>query len=252
MNLDNSHPESCPNTSIEKQPALKLTRPRRCKLEHLPAHIRQELDELICCGCGERTIKKTLLERHGAICPILHAALGTYRAYIRLYKPQILKRQRINQLMMTDQAENMQDVKMVMDSVLNPESAGTPQDRSKAFRGLLSRIEGRIKILEEAQDSDVPDPRTESVIAAYMKEEKAILETLTKMAPQFEKDKQKEFLDEINYYTQVFINVVINSYRIVNGNTNLSLFAQTFQERLEDAVRNYRVSKQQVLKQAGF
>ncbi len=243
MNLNNNPPEDRNDTPLENQ-TVKPNRARHCKLENLPESIRRELDELIWRGHGERAIKKALLQNHGTAFPLLGASVGTYRTYIQLQKPQIQKRQQITRLMAAANVEGLKEVEMVKDLILNPEKMGTPQERSKIFNELLSHIEDRIKILEAAQDSTDPDPRTEQVIAGYLKEEKAILETLAKLAPQFENDHQREFLIEIEYYTQVFTNVVFNSYRIVNGDTNYLSFAQTFKERLTDAVKNYRASKQ--------
>jgi hypothetical protein len=250
MNLNNNAPENRNDISLENQTA-KPNRIRHCKLENLPESIRRDLDELIWRGHGERAIKKALLQNHGTASPLLGASVGTYRTYIQLHKPQIQKRQQITRLMAAANVEGLKEVEMVKDLILNPEKMGTPQERSKIFNGLLNRIEGRIKILEAAQDSTDPDPHTEQVIAGYLKEEKAILETLAKLAPQFENDYQKEFLIEIEYYTQVFINVAFNSYRIVNGDTNYALFAQTFKERLTEAVKNYRASKHQALRNTG-
>jgi len=200
------------------------------KLDLLSDNIKKEMNNLILQGCGEVMLKKITEERFGNKTYLLPASIETYRAYINKVKPTLLEEQKIQKELTEASSTELADMKDVISAIEKDDLDNIKQTLQK----LYERCAARIKWIEiqQSRPGMFPSSQMESVLGAYFREQRNILEKLVSLKVELQKDSKKQLYEELENLTYMWLVTVRNCYKKLHGEEKLSEFSRLLQEDL--------------------
>lgn len=214
----------------------------RGTLEMLPHEVKSDMEEQMR-QIGVAAAFKYTVEKYGTKYPNV-AKLNKqsfYRYYTR-HRIDIAKELELQKKSAPPPPEILGVIEAITSPVISLE------DKKQALIALYDSCKARSELLERRNDSYI-DPQLEALILANRKEQRTIIEKVTILSDHLSKESDKDFIQEMMTLVQVILSTVYNSYKIVNGNNNFSLFSSTVEEALKVTMQSYRTEKEKLLQQ---
>jgi hypothetical protein len=236
-------PEAPPvseNTSPKKR---KQGKPGKGILRNLPVEVREDMEKCMR-EKNSNAACKYMQEKYGEQFPILKE-LSPASFYI-YFKQHNVKNSKALALQI-ESAAPPKEILNVIDKITD-ESIGL-QDKRAALVALFNACQTRIEILI-ARQANFVDPAIEGLIAVNVKEQHALIKTISTLQDQLSKDADKDWLNESIQLVQVILSAVYNSYRLVHTDqSNFSMFSSTLGENIQSLLKNYKQEKEKLKKE---
>jgi hypothetical protein len=219
----------------------KETVERSNKLELLPDHIKKDLHELIAKGFGDANIKKALEDRYTGKTTFLPAAIGTFKSYRMAHHHEIMKMVELQKNLIESTKDSLNDVKDAVNTTTD--NIISLENKRNVLETLFNKCAQRIKIIETLNGGNWPSAQFEQVIGAYVREQRAILETLVKLQAELSKDTEGQVYKEIENILYAWLVAVLNCYKQINGEQKFSEFKGLLTDELGKVLQSFGVNK---------
>jgi hypothetical protein len=227
-------PEIPPEDLVESPKEEKVVKPYHSKLDLLPEYIKKDLHDLIRNGMGEQRIKNAIEERYLGKTKFLPAAKETYRYYINAHKEELMKEVNIQKAILDSTKESLGDMKDILGGEIDGSSI---ENKKRALERLYDRCNKRIQLIESSQ-STILSAQLESVIGAYLREQRSILETLLTLQTELRKDTTAQLYAEMENITYDWCVRVLDIYKKLHGEDKISEFKLALKEELPKILRS--------------
>jgi len=213
---------------------------KMCKLEFLPDEIKKEMNELIQQGVKSVTLKKVIEERFVNKSQFLPASYPTYQVYIDAHKDELMHQLTVQKSLVESTKESYSDMKTAIEAIV---SEDTLENKKKALEVLYKRIEERIQLLKDTQASGFLSAQLETVIGAYIREQRTIIEKLITLKKDLEEDNTAQLYSIMENLTYAWFVTVLNAFKKVHGENQFIEFQSILKEELPKITESYRVNK---------
>jgi hypothetical protein len=224
--------EEIETTEVETEGKKK----KMCKLEFLPLEIKKELNALIQQGLGQVNLKKVLEERFPNKSQFLPASHPTYQVYIDAHKDELMHQLTVQKSLVESTKESYVDMKTAIEAVVSDD---TLENKKKALEVLYKRIDERIELLKDTQASGFLSAQLETVIGAYIREQRNIIEKLITLKADLEKDNSAQLYAEFENLTYSWFVTVLNAFKKVHNEDKLIEFQSILKEELPKITQEY-------------
>lgn len=138
-----------------------------------------------------------------------------------------------------------EDLQKAVSTVINPEIS--IENKKEALASLFNKATQRIAILE-ARQKNYLDPEIEPLIGSYMREQRALLETVTKLQEVLQRDVLAQMRGELDEYTRVILTTVYASYKLnhldSDPTSKFDAFRATLEQHLVQTLKAYKTTSQ--------
>lgn len=232
---------SVPEPVIENQTEPEVKKPYNSTLDLLPDHMRKDLDELVVKGYGGWKLKKVMEDRYLGKTTFLPVTKETFDNYVKANKERIMKVANIQKSLVEATKESLSDMKEIVDSTVD--GGISLENKMQVLVSLFSKCQKRIELIE-ASNSSFLNPQYEQVIGAYMREQRAILETIVKLQDELNKNTGDKIYNEFEKLTYSWLVTVINCYKKIHGDTKLIEFKGSLTDDLKNVLVNFNSNKE--------
>lgn len=251
--MDENIPQQ-PIESAPKNPAHLGIAPNTTKVEHkaktmrlkgtlenLAPEVKAEMEEYMR-KVNPHAAKKYMVEKYGKDYPNL-ADLSTvsFHNYFKRHKVKMAQELELQK----QSAAVTPEIMGVIDAITNPDVSII--DKKTALTALYNACEARNKLLLSRQTSFL-DPLYEKLLSDNRKEQHSLIKTVTTLGDQLSRESDKDFLSELESFTQVLLSSVINTYKLIHSSdlSKFSEFSSTLSSNLELNLKSYKSAKEQL------
>lgn len=214
----------------------------KCKLDLLPDNMKKVLHELIAQGEGAVRTKKALEDRFLGKTTLLPATIKTYHTYIREHKEEILKRVELEKSLVETTKESVADMKELLNA--DPTKPIPLDNKKKALERLFERVQTRVALLETKQNGFF-DAQYETIIGAYFRELRTIVEKMVEYQAELRKDTSDQLYDEFENLVYSWVVSVFNIYKQIHGDTKFLEFKNLMNEEIPKVIAGYRQKREE-------
>ena len=234
--------EVIPNEPKQEKDENPARRPS--VLSTLPPELLEEVNTRLQSGEKITAIREDMIQKY----PNVKQLKIGYQSWVNHFKKltggtsKELKDGTIVKKEMVAALPSADDLQKVVSQVINPEIS--IENKKEALAALFNKATERLKILENRQKNYI-DPDIEALIGGYMKEQRALLETVTKLQEVLQKDVLAQMRGELSEYTRVILTTVYQSHNLTyTGKENkFDLFRITLEEHLEQTLKAYSATQ---------
>ena len=229
--------EATPEISIKPK---KHNLPGKGLLRSLPVEVREDMEKFMREKNSNAAVKY-MVDKYGEQFPMLKELSPA--SFYQYYKQHNVK----NSKALAMQLESVAPPREMLNVIdkITDESVKL-QDKRAALVSLFNACQARIEILIARQTNFV-DPAIEALIATNVKEQHALIKTISTLQDQLSKDADKDWLAESVQLVQVILASVYNSYRLTHPDqSNFSMFSSTLAENLQAVLKNYKSEKEKL------
>lgn len=237
-------PEPTPDQSTIEPKKDPVGRPatgkiRMSLLDTLPEPIKKDMERWMM-QHSAHSVKEYMKNTYGKEQPqLMNVGKHVYAYYKKRHEERMGKELALQK----ESATPPQEIQTVIDSITNPDIS--LEDKRNALTALFNSCQARSRLLELRQTNFI-DPSLEALILANRKEQRSIIETVTKLSDSLTKENEHNYLKEFEDFLSVILVAVYNTAKITYGETNFSLFHSTLEETLSSTLKNYRQSKEKL------
>lgn len=209
-------------------------------LENLPQEVKDDMENFMR-EVNPYASRKYMKEKYGGAYPKLKELSATaFTQYFKRHNVKIIKELALQKETISPNPEMLQVINAITDPDIGLD------DKRNALTSLFNACRARSELLEARQTNFI-DPQYEALILANRKEQRAIIEKVAILNEQLSRESDKDFLQELEDFTQVLLSSVINTYKLTHTDqANFSLFTSTLSENLSLALKSYRRAKENV------
>jgi hypothetical protein len=217
---------------------------RKGPLETLPQEVKDDMEDHMV-KVNPHHACKYMQEKYGEQFPVLKT---TSAAAFSLYWKRHNVKQAKEVALQKASAPPPPEILDVINSITNPDIS--LQDKRQALTALYTSCKARIELMEQRQTNFL-DPALEAIILQNKKEQHAILKTISTLQDQLNKESDKDFLGELEIFTQVLLSSVKNTYQLVHQAdlTKYFEFMSTLSENFKNDLKSYKAVKEQLKKE---
>lgn len=235
-------PEGLADQELSTDSYEQLSEPVKAHYDRLakrmfmfPSSLLRELNELIDTDTvtSAAKLRDVVKDRYKGTLKI--PALTTFRAYVVLRKKQKLVLEKAKQAL----GENPQDLVKKAETVGNTSKSIyqdltlSVENKKTLLESLIQLCEHRISAIRVLQETD-PTSSYEAVLGSYIREVRAITETLIKLRNELKTEGEKEIELYIGSKLASVIRSTIQAYTAVHGPEKVELFRATLKLKLKD------------------
>ena len=205
--------------------------PFKSSIFDLPISIRTELEQMIDKSTSGLGIYNRLKEKYGSQTQV--PTVPTILRYVKYYngKKETLQKKVIEEKLTCNFESGLQEIEGVLTQI---QQGGDPSfNKVRLLEGLVAKCLQRINDLECDQPSGKgkkKDPRIEQAIARYISEAKSIVESVTKLSGDVQKDEQiliqlirKETQEILALVKDIILDVCPEKYNVFRDKLKLRL-----------------------------
>lgn len=137
------------------------------------------------------------------------------------------------------------DLQKAVSTVINPEIS--LDNKKEALAALFAKATQRLALLEKRQQNWL-DPEIEALMITYLREQRALLETVTKLQEVLQKDVLGQMRGELDEYTRVILTTVFASYKMAHNDSDATskfdFFRITLEQHLAQTLKAYKSASQ--------
>lgn len=234
-----NRPGIAPNTSKEEHKAK--TNRLKGTLEKLAPDVKADMEEYMR-KVNPHAAKKYMVEKYGKDYPnLIELSTVSFNQYFKRHKVKMAQELELQK----QSAAVTPEIMGVIDAITDPDVSIT--DKKTALTALYNACEARNKLLLNRQTSFI-DPYLEKLILDNRKEQHSLLKTVTSLGEQLSKESDKDFLSELENFTQVLLSSVVNTYRLIHHQdlTKFSEFSSALSENLSNNLKTYKQAKENI------
>jgi hypothetical protein len=227
-------------TQVPVPKPVKIPRPKnriqKSLLDTLPEPVKRDMERWMM-EHSDLSTKEYMKNTYGKEFPKLLTSGKHIYVY---YKTRHRERMNKELTLQKESATPPVEILSVIDSITNPDISLA--EKRNALTALFNSCQARSKLLELRQTNFI-DPSLEALLLANRKEQRAIIETVTKLSDSLSKENEHNYLGEFETFLSVILVAVYNTAKIVYGEANFSMFHSTLEETLQNSLKNYRAAK---------
>jgi len=209
---------------------------RMSLLDTLPEPIKKDMERWMM-EHSAHSVKEYMKNTYGKEQPqLMNVGKHVYQYYKGRHKERMGKELALQK----ESAAPPQEIQTVINSITDPDISLA--EKRDALTALFNSCQARSKLLELRQTNFI-DPSLEALILANRKEQRSIIETVTKLSDSLSKESEHDYLAEFETFLSVILVAVYNVAKMTYGENNFSLFHSTLEETLQNTLKNYRQSK---------
>lgn len=233
---------------VPNEPKLSLGKMKMTSiLSSLPPEILEEIDTRL---QGDETVKgirEDMIKKY----PTLEALKVGYLTWMKRARKlnggsqKEIKEGVVVKKEMVAALPSAKDLQKAVSTVLDPSIS--LDNKKEALSSLFNKATTRLAVLERRQQNFL-DPEIEALMITYMKEQRALLETVTKLQEVLQKDVLGQMRGELDEYTRVLLTTVYSSYKLAHSDTDATskfdFFRITLEQHLAQTLAAYKSTSQ--------
>lgn len=218
-------------------------------LSTLPPEILEELDTRLQSGESIKFVREDMIQKYPSV-EGLKVGYLTWRkratklnggTQTEIKEGTVIKKEMVSAL------PSAEDLQNVVSQVINPDIS--IENKKEALAALFNKATERLKILEARQKNYI-DSEIEALMLTYMKEQRALLETVTKLQEVLQKDVLGQMRGELDEYTRVILTTVYASYKLnhidSDPTSKFDGFRATLEQHLAQTLKAYKTTSQKL------
>jgi hypothetical protein len=223
-----------------KHPSVKVSR-----LDALPPEIKEEMDTRILSGESVQFIREDMGKKYPGV-EELKVGYLTWAKRARKLKggsQKELKDGTVVKKEMVAALPSAEDLQKAVSTVIDPQIS--IENKKEALAALFNKATQRLAILEARQKNYI-DSEIEALMVTYMKEQRALLETVTKLQEVLQRDILGQMRSELDEYTRVILTTVYQSHNLTytEKESKFDLFRITLEQHLAQTLKSYKATNQ--------
>jgi hypothetical protein len=231
-----NEPKEQPEKVSTRQPSILST---------LPPELLEEVDTRLKSGEKVKVVREDMIKKYPAVEQLKVGYLTWLNRFKKLNggAPKEVESGVAAKKEMVSALPTANDLQNVVSKVIDPEIS--IENKKEALAALFNKATERLKILENRQRNYI-DPDIESLIGSYMREQRALLETVTKLQEVLQRDVLAQMRGELDEYTRVILTTVYAAYKLSHSDTDPSskfdFFRITLEVHLAQTLKAYKTN----------
>jgi len=216
------------------------------RLDLLPPELKEEMDTRILSGEALTTLREDMIKKYPSV-EELKVSYLTWAKRARKLKggtQKELKDGTVVKKEMVAALPTAEDIQKTVSKVIDP--AVSLEDKQAVLAALYAKEMQRLTILESKQQSFI-NPDLEMLMLGYVKEIRALLETVSKLQETLQKDTLSAFKGELDELIRTILTTVYASYRLehpdVDPTSKFDGFRATLESHLSKTLQQYKQQK---------
>jgi hypothetical protein len=216
------------------------------KLDSLPPELKEEMDTRILSGEAVSFVREDMIKKYPNVegLKIGYWSWNQYSNRLKGGTQKELKDGTVIKKEMVAALPTAEDLQKAVSVVVNPST--TLENKQEALASLFTKATQRLALLESKQQNFI-NPDIEALMIAYIKESRALLETVTTLQDTLNKNVIDSFKKELDEYTRVILTTVYASYRLSHPDkeptSKFDEFRITLENHLSKTLQSYNTTK---------